>query len=183
MRQTLIAVIIFCFCYHTAKPQTSNNGLLTTLLKSQKDYISTNMQEKQKPKYLSLLHFANVIHPKVIDEIQKLNASFPANNQNINILEGFAGYSNVNGIIWQGDSTYYSYNYGADKKLTVTQRSFSQLNDATRIIVQNFANWSNATFATNGQALSAPTDHPFFLASKVLFSSEPTVQTIGFYYQ
>src|SRR5207248_9040258 len=128
MRNNILCLIIFSFCWINAKSQNTNNDLLTTLLKSQKDYLNTNIQEKQKPKYLSLVHFANVIHPKVIDEIQKLNSSFPADGQTINILEAFSGYSSLNGVIWQGDSTYYSYNYGADKKLTVLQRSLSQLN-------------------------------------------------------
>src|SRR5438270_13558089 len=107
MRNNIVHLIIFSFCWINAKSQNTNNDLLTTLLKSQKDYLNTNIQEKQKSKYLSLLHFANVIHPKVIDEIQKLNASFPANGQNINILEGFGGYSNLSGVICQGDSAYY----------------------------------------------------------------------------
>jgi len=183
MKNNIISLIIFSICCISAKSQNDNNTLLTTLLKNQKDYLNTNIQDKQKAKYLTLLHFANVIHPKVIDEIQKLNASFPTNGLNLNILEGFAGYSNVSGVIWQGDSTYYSYNYGADKKLTVIERSLSQLSDTTRTIVQNFTNWSNSTFATNGQALGSPTDHPFFLASKVSYASDPAVQTIGFYYQ
>ena len=180
MRINIVGLIIFSFCWINVKSQSSDNSVLTTLLKRQKDYLNTNIQEKQKPKYLSLLHFANVIHPKVFDEVKKLNASFPASGQNINILEGFSGYSNVSGVIWQGDSSYYSYNYGADKKLIVMQRSLSQLNDTAKTIVQNFANWNNSTFATNGQALGAPTDHPFFLASKY---STDAVQTIGFYYQ
>jgi len=183
MRNSIVSLILFSFCCINAKSQSSNNGLLTTLLKGQKDYLSTNIQEKQKAKYLTLLHFANVIHPKVIDEIQKINASFPANDQSINILEGLAGYSNVSGVIWQGDSTYYSYNYGPDKKLIVAQRSLAQLSDTTKTIVQNFANWSNSTFTTNGEALGAPTDHPLFLASKVSYASDPAVQTIAFYYQ
>jgi hypothetical protein len=182
MKKYIVILTSFSLCWINAKSQ-GTNVLLTALFKGQRQYITDTIQQKEQSKFLTLLHFANVIHPKVINEIQKLNASFPANNQNINIVEAFNGYSNISGVIWQGDSTYYSYNYGADKKLTVTQRSFSQLNDTTRSIVQNFFDWSNATFATNGQALSAPTDHPFFLTSKVLFSSEPTVQTIGFYYQ
>jgi len=183
MKNNIVGLIIFTFCCINAKSQSTNDGLLTTLLKNQKDYLNTNIQEKQKSKYITLLRFANVIHPKVIDEIQKINASFPASSQTLNILEGFTGYSNVSGVIWQNDSTYYSYNYGADKKLIVTQRSLSQLSDTTKTIVQSFTNWSSSTFATNGQALGAPTDHPFFLASKVSYASDAAVQTIGFYYQ
>ena len=77
MRNKIAYLIIFSLCCINAKSQSRNNDLLATLLKNQKDYLNTNVQEKQKPKYLSLLHFANVIHPKVIDEIEKLNASFP----------------------------------------------------------------------------------------------------------
>jgi hypothetical protein len=161
------------------KSQTGKNEIALNILKGQKEYLNNNIKEKERPKYLSLLHFANVIHPKVMDEIQKLNTSFPANGQGINILEGFNGYNSISGVIWQYDSVYYSFNYSADKELKVLQRSLNQLNDTTRTIVQNFANWSNATFATNGQTLDTPTDHPFFLASK--YSAE-AVQTIGFYY-
>jgi len=100
MKNNIISLIIFSLCCISAKSQNDNNTLLTTLLKNQKDYLNTNIQDKQKAKYLTLLHFANVIHPKVIDEIQKLNASFPTNGLNLNILEGFAGYSNVSGVIW-----------------------------------------------------------------------------------
>lgn len=182
MRNNIIAVTIACFCWINSKSQGNNYGLLTTVFKGQKQYITNSIQQREQSKYLSLLHFANVIHPKVIGEIQKLNASFPATSQTINILEGFTTYSNVNGVIWQ-DSLYYTYNYGADKKLTVLQRLFSQLNDTAKAIIQGFNNWNASTFSVNGQALGAPTDHPFFLASKVFYSSEPTTQAIGFYYQ
>ena len=72
MRSNIVTLIIFSFYWINAKSQSSDNGLLTTLFKSQKDYLNTNIQEKQKPKYLTLLHFAKVIHPKVFDEILAL---------------------------------------------------------------------------------------------------------------
>jgi hypothetical protein len=180
MIKTLAVLVSFCFLFFEVKSQTGKNEIILNILKAQKEYLNSNIKEKERSKYLSLLHFANVIHPKVIDEIQKLNTSFPANGQGVNILEGFNGYNSISGVIWQSDCVYYNFNYAADKELKVLQCSLIQLNDTTKTIVQNFANWSNETFATNGQALGTPTDHPFFLASKY---SENAVQTIGFYFQ
>jgi len=173
----LLTLFAFIFC-NGVRSQENKGDLLLSVFKNQKEYINNNIKEKEKPKYLSLLHITNVIHPKVLDEIQKIDASFPGNG-NFKIVERFDGYNSVNGTIWI-DSIYYSYNYSTGKKLTVVQNSLNQLNDtAVKVIVQNFDDWSSSTFATNGQNLGGPTDRTFYLASKCTAGS---AETIGFYY-
>lgn len=128
---------------------------------------------------MSLIHFANVIHPRIFEEIKKADSLFWRDVDSVNVLEFFPNYGSINGIIWKGNSVYYSFIIGADKKLSVQGRTLTQLEGSTKIIIQNFANWNNSIFSINGAALNSPTDHPFYFASTY---KDVDVSSIGFYY-
>jgi hypothetical protein len=152
-----------------------------SLFKSQNEYLHEHIAKEQQTKYFTLLHFANIIHPRVVAEINKMNPSALDGAPTVSILEGFKGYNEVSGVIWR-DSLYYAYNYGADKKLVVAQKTFAQLSDTTKTILTHFSNWDHPLFAISGPKLTAPADHPFFLASQYHSDSSPSVETIAFYY-
>jgi hypothetical protein len=174
----LLALLAFCFSGNLIA-QNKQTEISSNIFKSQKAYINSQIGEKQRMKYLSLIHFSNVIHPKVFDEIHRSDSSFWYNIENFNTLEFYSTYNNVTGLVWRDNNVYYLYRYGSDKKFVIEPRSFAQLNDTMRLILTNFNNWEHSIFVTHGQSLSAPTDHPFFLASKY---SPAAIQTIGFYF-
>lgn len=159
----------------------NDTEVFANIFKNQKKYITDSIAEKEKPKYLALIYFANVIHPKVKDEIKKVNPSFWGNSENMNILEFFPSYTSVKGWIWKSNNLFYSYTFGADKKLILHEHSASQLSDTSALtIIENYSNWNHPLFTTRGHALSSPTDRPFYLTSKNITGA---IQTIGFYYQ
>ncbi|OQP61858.1 hypothetical protein A3860_30800 [Niastella vici] len=162
--------------YWTAQ---ENTNTWSVLLNNQKQYIGSAITEKQRSKYISLVYFAHIIHPKIWEEIKKIQSSVTL-NEHFNIIENFLPNNAIDGVIWTEDSSYYAYHYRTGKKLVVQALSLQQLGDSCRTIVSHFDNWEHPTFATNGPALGAPTERPFYLASKYTLN---TIQTIGFYYQ
>ena len=156
-----------------------NTNIWSCLHKNQKQYIGSEVTEKQRSKYLSLLYFAHIIHPKIWEEIRKVQPSATL-AERFNIIEKFSPGNAIDGVIWTEDSSYYAFNYIAGNKLVVQARSLLQLGDSCRAIVSHFINWGDSNFATNGATLGAPpNDRPFFLATRLDGS---TGQTIGFYY-
>ncbi|MEP7372270.1 MAG: hypothetical protein ABI675_02705 [Chitinophagaceae bacterium] len=176
----IILTFAWLLLLFSASSLAQSKNIQSELFKNQKEYISNNIKVEERSKYLTLLHFSNVIRPRVFSEIKQQNLLFPDAPETLNSLERWIGYGTVEGIIWQGDSNFYCYSYSSGKSLAVQQKSYDELSDTSKTIIQNFSNWNHTIFSTNGLSLGSPTTHPFYLASKCLSGS---VQTIGFYYQ
>ena len=171
---TTIALCVGCFSH--AQTQTA---FLSPLFTSQKAYVSSQIQDKQRSKFHSYINFGNALMPRIYDEIKKIDTSFWNTPSQTNLLEFFPFYGNLKGVLWKDNGTYYSFLLDEGKKLIVQQQSLGDLETKFRTIIQNFGNWGNTIFSVNGTALSSPTEHPFYLISKI---SSMSVSTLGFYY-
>ena len=174
----IIVALILC-CTMSAVAQQKFAVLHSQLTKSQKEYINTHVDQKERSKYLSLIHFGNIILPKVFEEIKKMDSLFWQIGPNLNILTSFPSYGDIQGEIWKDSSVLYTFSLRSDRKLIVKTKSLANLDAGRRTIVQNFANWTHPVFEVQGMRLGKPTDHPFFLATKL---SAGNIASIGFYY-
>lgn len=127
--KSIITSAVLVFLFHVNSLSQTTYDFQSEIFKIQKGYINTNIKDKEKTKYLTLLHFSNVFQPRIPAEIQNLNPIFPAIGDPINLLEKWNGYRNIEGAIWQRDSNYYCYKFSSGKNLDIQQKTYAQLSE------------------------------------------------------